>query len=284
VSLARRAPGIRRAALFLNGDYAPDPDFYLHLARSADLIVAADGGAERLAFFGLRPDVAVGDFDSLSATRVAELTAAGVRIVRHPVRKDQTDAELAVQEALCAGAKVIDLAGALGGAFDHSLGSVALLRHLAGIGVAARLVEPAFSVTVAVAPRRLVLAAAPGARFSCLPLTRRAVVSLSGFDYELDHVALRADACRGVGNQVARAGAEVVVHAGAVILTVEAVDFEAEDGGRSQKDAGAQDGRAQDGGAQVGAQDSGAPGAGERAGRVDMPGANRAEPQAGRSE
>jgi len=226
VSPTRRTPGGRRVALFLNGEYAPDPGFYSRLAESADLVVAADGGAERLALLGLRPDVVVGDFDSLSGERLAELTAAGVRIVRHPVRKDQTDAELAISEALRAGAGIMDIAGALGGAFDHSLGSLALLRHLAGIGVAARLVEPALSVTVAVAPYRRVLAAPPGSRFSCLPLTRRTIVSLTGFDYELDHVALRADACRGVGNRVLRAGAEVVLHTGSAVLTVEALDFE----------------------------------------------------------
>jgi thiamine pyrophosphokinase len=237
VSPARRTPGLWRAVLFLNGDYAADPDFYRRLAGSADLVVAADGGAERLALLGARPDVVVGDFDSLSEERLAELAAAGVRIVRHPVRKDQTDAELAAQEALRFGAGFIDIAGALGGAFDHSLGSLALLRHLAGIGVAARLVEPALSVTVAAAPRRLVLAATAGSRFSCLPLTRRAVVSLSGFDYELDHVDLRADACRGVGNRVARAGAGVVLHAGTAVLTVEAQDFAGQSGDEAESDA-----------------------------------------------
>lgn len=226
MSPARQTPGSRRAALFLNGDYAADPGFYRRLAGSVGLVVAADGGAERLALLGLRPDVVVGDFDSLSAERLAEFTAAGVRVVRHPVRKDQTDAELAVSEALRAGAGTIDIAGALGGAFDHSLGSLALLRHLGGVGVAARLVEPALSVTVAVAPCRRVLAASAGSRFSCLPLTRRAIVSLTGFDYELDHVALRADACRGVGNRVLRVGAEVLVHTGAAVLTVEGLDFE----------------------------------------------------------
>jgi thiamine pyrophosphokinase len=230
-----------RAALFLNGDYSDDPDFYRRLAGSADLVVAVDGGAEQLILFGVRPDVAVGDFDSLSRERLAELTAAGVRIVRHPVRKDQTDAELAVGEALRAGDVIIDIAGALGGAFDHSLGSLALLRHLAGIGVVARLAEPALSVTVAVAPCRRVLAAPAGSRFSCLPLTRRAVVSLAGFDYELDHTALRADACRGVGNRVARAGAEVVVHAGAAVLTVDAVDFDGRSGDAGEPDPGGPD-------------------------------------------
>ena len=214
-----------RAAVFLNGEYAADRAFYERLASSADILVAADGGAERLVGFGLRPDVAVGDFDSLSEELLAQLAAAGVRIVRHPVRKDQTDAELAIAEALGAGVEVIDIAGALGGSFDHSLGSLALLRHLASLRVAARLAEPGLSVTVATAPRRVVLSAAPGARFSCLPLTGRVVMSLAGFDYELDHVALRADACRGVGNRVARAGAGVVVHAGAAVLVVEAADF-----------------------------------------------------------
>jgi thiamine pyrophosphokinase len=229
VSTPDRAGRPMRAALFLNGEYAADGAFYERLAQSADIVIAADGGAERLAGFGLRPDVAVGDFDSLSEDRLAQLAAAGVRIARHPVRKDQTDAELAIAEALRAGAKVIDIAGALGGGFDHSLGSLALLRHLAGLGVAARLAEPGLSVTVAVAPRYIVLSAAPGVRFSCLPLTGRAVVSLTGFDYELDHVALRGDACRGVGNRVARAGAQVVVHAGAATLVVEASDFDEPD-------------------------------------------------------
>lgn len=218
-----------RAAVFLNGEYAADRVFYQRLACAADLVIAADGGAERLAGFGLRPDVAVGDFDSLSGDRLAQLTAAGVRVRRHPARKDQTDGELAVAEALRAGATVIDITGALGGAFDHSLGSLALLRRLASLKAAARLAEPGRSVTVAAAPRRVVLGAQPGVRFSCLPLTVRAVVSLTGFDWELDHVALRADRCRGVGNRVARAGAVVEVYSGAVVLVVEASEFDGED-------------------------------------------------------
>ena len=221
----RKAARPLRAAVFLNGEYADDRAFYQQLTRSVDLVVAADGGAGKLVGFGEKPHVVVGDFDSLDPEVLASLSAQGVRVVRHPVRKNETDAELAVAEALAAGATSIAIAGALGGSFDHAWGNVAVLRSLAQRGVEAALVQPDLSVSVAVAPRRVLLSAVPGVRFSCLPLTSRAVVSLRGFDYELDHTALHAEACRGIGNTVARSGAEVVLHSGEALLVVEAVEL-----------------------------------------------------------
>ena len=59
---------------------------------------------------------------------------AGVELIRHPVRKDRTDGELAVDEALRRGAGELVLAGALG-ALDHTLGHLAILRRVAARGV-----------------------------------------------------------------------------------------------------------------------------------------------------
>ncbi|MDD5628740.1 MAG: hypothetical protein PHU21_06725, partial [Elusimicrobia bacterium] len=56
-------PG-RTAFLFLNGEL-PEPDLARRLARRADLVVCADGGARHAVRLGLRPDVVVGDMDSL---------------------------------------------------------------------------------------------------------------------------------------------------------------------------------------------------------------------------
>jgi thiamine pyrophosphokinase len=208
--------------VFLNGDYDEGHPFYGQLARSADVILAADGGAEHVASLGLVPHIVVGDFDSLARGRVDELARAGAEIIRHPVRKDETDAELAVDEAVKRGAREVVLTGALGGGIDHALGSLAVLRKLAARGARARIAEPRLTACVALAAHTVVVANARGARFSCVPLTARAVLTLSGFDYELDHEALRADACRGLGNTVVRARARAAVHRGAAALLLDA--------------------------------------------------------------
>jgi thiamine pyrophosphokinase len=209
----------RLAAVFLGGSYE-DAGFYAAWARAARLVVAADGGARFLLAEGLRPDVVVGDFDSLSSEDARLLEETGVPLVRHPVRKDVTDGELATDEALRRGADELVLAGALG-ALDHMLGHLAILRRLAEGGVAARLVAPGLTGAVAVAPGRVALRAEAATRVSVVPLGVDAVVSLTGFEYDLDHGRLPASACLGLGNAVATAPAEVRVHSGSAALLVE---------------------------------------------------------------
>ena len=153
-------------------------------ALAADLVVAADGGGRFLAAAGIVPDLLVGDFDSLDAAAVEDARTSGARVVRHPVRKDQTDGELAVDEALRAGAGDVVLAGALG-ALDHVLGHLALLGRVEAGGTPARLVSPGLTVRVLVAPAAVSLDARPGVRVSLAPLAGDAVVTLAGLDYPL---------------------------------------------------------------------------------------------------
>ena len=210
-----------RAVVFLDGHYG-DPGWHRSLAGDADLVLAADGGARFLAGLGVTPGAVIGDFDSLDAESVRRLEAAGVELVRHPVRKDLTDGELAVEEALRRGADEVVLAGATG-ALDHTLGHLAILRRLAARGIAARLVAPCLSVTVLVAPAATGLAAPAGVRVSVVPLGGDATATLRGLDYPLERGVLPADACLGIGNVVSATGGAVIdVHAGTVAVLVEA--------------------------------------------------------------
>ena len=206
------------AAVFLAGDYC-EPAYFRRWAEAAGLVVAADGGARFLLDQGITPDLVVGDFDSLAPEYVARLEAAGVELIRHPVRKDRTDGEMAVDEALRRGAGEVVLAGALG-ALDHTLGHLAILRRVAARGVAARLVAPRLAVRVFVAPDEAFLGASPGTRVSVVPLEGDALVSLRGFDYGLERGVLPRDACLGLGNAVS-ARAHVLVHEGVVAVLVE---------------------------------------------------------------
>ena len=208
----------RLAVVFLDGDY-DDPAYFRGWAEAADMAVAADGGARFLLEQGIRPDVVVGDFDSLPAAAVERLEAAGVELVCHPVRKDRTDGEMAADEALRRGAGELVLAGALG-ALDHTLGHLAILRRLAARGVAARLAAPRLTVRVFAAPDETRLDAPAGTRVSIVPQHGDARVTLEGFDYPLSRSVLPQDACLGLGNAVV-AVARILVHEGSVAVLVE---------------------------------------------------------------
>ena len=225
MSAAARGPHSRRsssaplAVVFLDGAYE-DAAYYRSWAAAAGLVVAADGGARFLLDIGGAPDVVVGDFDSLPPADAERLAGLGVATVRHPTRKDQTDGELAVAEALRRGAGELVLAGALG-ALDHTLGHLAILRRLAERGVLARLAAPDLCVRVLVAPAKAVLDAKPRTRVSVVPLGADAVVTLAGFDYPLTRGCLPAARCLGLGNFIAVAGAGIAVHTGVVAVLVE---------------------------------------------------------------
>lgn len=125
----------RRSAIVLADGAAPDR---LTLDASwpgwderVEIVVAADGGARHAAALGLRIDRWVGDGDSIDASELAALEAAGVPIERLPVAKDASDTEVALEIAARSADDLV-LLGALGGErVDHALANLALLQHSA---------------------------------------------------------------------------------------------------------------------------------------------------------
>ena len=131
-----------KAIIVADGDVRAVEGFAGELAGTgsvAPLVIAADGGALKAELLGLRPDVVIGDLDSLSQGKLAELEATGAEVVRHPMDKDASDTELAVLEAVRRGATEIVIVAALGGLrFDHALANVLLLGLPGSAGVTAR--------------------------------------------------------------------------------------------------------------------------------------------------
>ena len=97
-------------------------------------VIAADKGLVHLEAQGIRPDLIVGDFDSLGRV------PAGDNILRHPVEKDDTDTMLAVKTALDRGMGTIVFYGCLGGRLDHTYANFQTLTYLARHGAVGYLV------------------------------------------------------------------------------------------------------------------------------------------------
>jgi thiamine pyrophosphokinase len=99
------------------------------IAAEAELLLAADGGANRLARLGLLPARVIGDLDSIRpATRrwVGEH-----RLVSRP-DQDRTDLDKTLEHALDElGLERLVVLGAVGGRTDHALGNLGLLAQRA---------------------------------------------------------------------------------------------------------------------------------------------------------
>jgi thiamine pyrophosphokinase len=180
---------------------APELDIapYQEHIRAADLLIAADGGALPLLRAGIVPHVAIGDMDSIDAAGLVELAAHGVALRRFPREKDETDLELALLYAAAIGATAIDILGALGGRWDHTLANVALLALPELRERRTRLL--ADRQTLFLVRDAAMLEGHAGDTVSLLPLAGDAHgVTTKGLRYPLDDATLSYERARGVSN------------------------------------------------------------------------------------
>jgi thiamine pyrophosphokinase len=197
--------------------------------RPCDLVVAADRGAVVALGLGLRPDVVVGDVDSLSSVDADRLAAAGIPFARVPAEKDETDTELALLAAVARGADVLVLLGALGGPrIDHALANVALLAHPALVGRAVEILDDTARIRLLAAdgaePATLALPGRVGDTVSLVPVGVPARgVATHGLAYRLDGDDLPAGPARGVSNIRTATDARVTIRSG-LLLVIEIAD------------------------------------------------------------
>lgn len=205
-----------KAVIVADGEHAPADSRVL---VDAELIIAADGGAEWLDARGVAPHVLIGDLDSADPALVERLGAARVSIERHPVDKDASDLELGVAAATKVGADEIVVLGALGGALDHLLANVLLLGSNALAGRAIRLVHGSTTARLLTGPAEAQLDGPLGARVSLLAVGPAADgVTTHGLRWPLAADRLDPGSSRGLANIVEGVPAGVSLVAGRLLV------------------------------------------------------------------
>ena len=102
-----------------------DYEYLKQFDYQSGFVICADGGYVHAEKMGIIPDLWMGDGDSLSAEKIG-----AKEIMTFPVKKDNTDTDLAVMEALSRGYKDIIILGALGGRLDHEFSHFCLLKKI----------------------------------------------------------------------------------------------------------------------------------------------------------
>jgi thiamine pyrophosphokinase len=186
-------------------------------------MVAVDGGAARVLDAGLRPDIVVGDFDSLSAAETERLDSLGIERRVAARDKDESDMELGLLAALDAGATRITMLGALGVIRpEHSVANLLLLAdpRLDGLDVA--IAGRGSRI------RRIGTAAGPGgvdidgepSDFVSLFALGGAVegVTTTGLRFGLVNATLPLGPSRGLSNELLGRGARVTSRRGCLLV------------------------------------------------------------------
>lgn len=154
-----------------------------------DYVICADDGLAYAEDLGLVPDRVVGDFDSADPALLSLYRDRGVLFDQYPVRKDQTDTQIAVDTLLAMGAGEIWIVAGAGTRLDHSYANLMLLFRIADTGVNAFLINQ-YNLIIPVR-KELDIQGEPGQVVSFLPFGGDATVdSATGLSYPLDGLHL----------------------------------------------------------------------------------------------
>ncbi len=196
---------------------AATPDQLRACKIDANIVVAADSGLDAAFSAGWKVDVVVGDMDSVSEAALARAARHGVAIERHPVAKDLTDLELALDAAVERGATNIHVVTTDGGRLDHQLANLVVLAAPSRRDVSISASVGAHRVWV-VRGRR-VLPLEPGDHVALMPIGGDAIgVVSTGLEFSLDNETLDGFSARGIANRVVGELPTVEVRGGVVLV------------------------------------------------------------------
>ena len=184
-------------------------------------LIAADRGVEFFKGTDWQPEVAVGDFDSLSAE--GALYLQGLReteIMRLKPEKDDSDTQSAVNQMIRKGAKDILILGATGTRLDHVLANLGLLSMGKEQGVRIAIADQWNYITLAESGTILHREEQFGKYVSFFTVGGDVTgLTLRGFKYPLNGYHLTVeDSGLTVSNEISEEAAEILYESGQLLM------------------------------------------------------------------
>ncbi|PKM62844.1 MAG: thiamine diphosphokinase [Firmicutes bacterium HGW-Firmicutes-21] len=180
--------------------------------KVGDFVIAADGGYMHLHKMGYKPDLLVGDFDSLG------VIPEGENIIRLPKEKNDTDTLYAVKLGMEKGYRNFIIYGGIGGRLDHTIANIQTLAFLTERKCKGFLVGEGLVIT-AVKDSGINFTADKKGVISvfCNGGTASGVY-LTGLKYPLTDACLTSDMPLGVSNEFIGVESRVAVEQGTLII------------------------------------------------------------------
>ena len=187
------------------------------------VLMAADRGLDFFRKNGITPDIADGDFDSLSVEGKKYLeNLKDTEIIRLQPEKDDTDTQSTLNLAIAKGSENILILGATGGRIDHLIGNLGLqtLGKLKGVSVA---IADAQNYICLVKSGTILSKAGQFGKYVSFFSAGEAVegLTLKGFKYPLNNFCLTtADSGLTVSNEIRDDTAQITYDRGSLMMVM----------------------------------------------------------------
>ncbi len=207
---------IKRVIIIANGDL-DDPDYYFNLIGNTDYIICVNGGSSHALAIGVRPDLLIGDLDSLPNEVRRKTMNANPELREYPAAKDKSDLELALEYALELKPDRIIILGALGGErADHGFINILLLNLCLKRNIPALIVDETHEVSLH--DKSFVIDGNRGDVLSLFALSEAVhSISTKGLKYPLINEDLFFSSSRGLSNEFTAGQATVTFSTGLLL-------------------------------------------------------------------
>lgn len=168
-----------------------------------DLWIGADRGALTLINSGLQLDYALGDFDSVNKVELEQIRDKTTRFEIFPAEKDETDLELALEQAYLLKPETIIMFGVTGGRKDHELINIQLLYSIVKHGIQGIIIDKDNYLELTLPGRHLLNHDADYSSISFIPFSEEVKgLTLNGFYYPLENERISWGSTRCISNKL----------------------------------------------------------------------------------
>lgn len=204
---------MKTIALVGASDFNADEFARMDAQGAFDVVIAVDGGFASLEAIGRKPDMALGDFDSLG------YVPHGLRTARFSPDKDKSDMELALERAKSDKATDVFVFGALGRRLDHTLANMQLFAKFSEAGLRVAAIGEAEAITFVTGPDAFEAPARESGTVSVFAMDDECSgVFERGLKWELDDVVLTNRTSLGLSNELIGEAVLIGVERGTIAI------------------------------------------------------------------
>lgn len=180
-----------------------------------DYIICADKGAQYATAYGVKPDLVVGDMDSVDQDILLDIEKS--KILISPKEKDYTDTHIAVIKALEKDADQITIICATGLRSDHAIANIRLLLYIESKGAIGEIIDDENIISLCTGKTEFINKI--GTTVSLIALSEKVEgITLRGFKYPLDNCNANLSWTTGISNEIISEKAVITLDTGKLLI------------------------------------------------------------------